>query len=214
MAYPQYYLSKKNIMRKLIAILVLCPLLSQGQRKFGIKAGANFANVTNASSINSENSTGFMIGAFFAPESKTIMSSSTELIFSRQGYSYSTNTNTGKVNLNYILLEQMMGINITKFVKLQFGGMTGFLINAKADSSSTQGSTTSTFGMMDYMNRFDYGFATGIEIFPYKGLMIGTRLNLSMAKVFNAAENSSSPSIMPGIDAKSNVLQIYAGYRF
>src|SRR5688572_30510280 len=210
MTYLPYYLSKKNIMRKLIVILALCPLISKGQGKFGIKAGANFANVSNAASINAENSTGFMVGVFFAPQSKTIMSSSTELMFSRQGYSYSSNTNTGNVNLNYILFEQMMGISITKFVKLQFGGLTGFLINAKADSSSTTGSTNSSFGVMEYMNRFDYGFATGVEIYPYKGLMIGARLNLSMAKIYDEPENGSSP-VMPGINLKSNVLQIYAG---
>ena len=200
-------------MRKLIVILVLCPLIGQAQNKFGIKAGANFANVTNASSINSKNSTGFMAGGFFSKGLGKIISSNTELMFSRQGYSYKTNTNTGKVNLNYILMEQMMGINITKFVKIQFGGLTGFLLNAKADSSSTQGSTNPSFGMMDYMNRFDYGVAGGIEIYPYKGLMIGTRLNLSMGKIYNGTENGSSP-IMPGLNVKNNVLQIYTGYRF
>ena len=80
----------------------------------GIKAGLNFANVTNASSINSKSQTGFHVGALLAPSSKTILSSRTELLYSRQGYNYSTGTNTGSVNLDYVLFAQMLAINITK----------------------------------------------------------------------------------------------------
>ena len=201
-------------MRKLIVILALCPLIGYSQGNFGIKAGVNFANVTNAAAINGENTTGFMIGVFLAPQGK-IISRSAELMFSRQGYSYRTNTNTGRVNLNYILLEPMMGINITKFVKIQAGALTGFLLNAKADSSGAQQSSSDpSFDMMNAMNRFDYGFAGGVEIYPYKGLLIGARLNLSMAKTFKEGDQSGGSSFMPSINAKNNVVQIYAGYRF
>jgi hypothetical protein len=203
-------------MRKFIVILALCPLIGYSQGKFGIKAGVNFANVTNAAAINGKNTTGFMIGGFLAPQGK-IISSSTELMFSRQGYSYHTNTNTGKVNLNYILMEQMMGISITKFIKIQFGGLTGFLLNAKADSSNSaaqQSSGNPSFAMINAMNRFDYGFAGGVEIYPYKGLVIGGRLNLSMAKTYKEGAQNGGSSFMPGIDAKNNVVQIYTGYRF
>jgi hypothetical protein len=201
-------------MRKLIAILALCPLIGYSQGKFGVKAGVNFANVTNAAAINGENTTGFMIGVFMAPQGK-VFSRSMELMFSRQGYSYRTNTNTGKVNLNYILFEPMMGLNITKFVKVQVGAMTGFLINAKADSSGTQQSSgNAMFDMMNAMNRFDYGFAGGVEIYPFKGLLIGGRLNLSMAKTFKEGDQTITSSILPSINAKNNVFQVYAGYRF
>jgi hypothetical protein len=210
----QCYLSKKIIMRKLIVILAICPMIGYSQGNFGVKAGVNFANVTNAAAINGKNTTGFMVGIFLAPQGK-IISSSTELMFSRQGYSYRTNTNTGKVNLNYILMEQMMGISITKFVKIQVGALTGFLINAKADSSSSQGSSSNpAFAMMNMMNRFDYGFAGGVEIYPFKGLLIGGRLNLSMAKAYKEGAENGSSSFMPSINAKNNVVQIYTGYRF
>jgi hypothetical protein len=203
-------------MRKLIVILVLSPLIGYSQSKFGIgiKAGVNFANVTNAAAINGKNTTGFMIGGFMAPQGK-IFSSSTELMFSRQGFSYRTNTNTGKVNLNYILMEQMMGLSITKFVKIQGGFLTGFLLNAKADSSASQQSSGNpTIDLMNSMNRFDYGFAGGVEIYPYKGFMIGGRLNVSMANTFKEGGANGGSSLMPAINAKNNVVQIYTGYRF
>ena len=108
-----------------------CSLVAQ----IGIKAGMNFANVTNASDINSSSETGFHGGIFLAPPSKGIISSRTELLFSRQGYDYSTNTNTGNVNLDYIMLPQFMAFNITKFLQLQVGFQMAYLISAKADSA-------------------------------------------------------------------------------
>src|SRR6476620_10864173 len=106
-------------MKKLLilpAICISCLLHAQ----FGVKAGVNFANVMGASSINSSNQTGFMVGAYMAPPSTGIMGFKTEIIYSRQGYNYQTSTNTCNVNLDYILMPQLMCINITKFVQLQF----------------------------------------------------------------------------------------------
>jgi hypothetical protein len=101
-------------MRKIfLTAVIIVPLFSLAQ--FGIKAGVNFANVTNASDINSSSESGFLAGVFLAPPSTGVLGFRTELIFSRQGYNYKTNTNTGTVNLDYILLPQLMQINITKF---------------------------------------------------------------------------------------------------
>jgi hypothetical protein len=32
--------------------------------------------------------------------------------------------------------------------------------------------------MLSFMNRIDYGFAAGFEIYPFKGLIAGARYNL------------------------------------
>src|SRR4030095_15971945 len=62
----------------------------------GLKVGTNFANVTNASDISSSNTTGFLIGAFFAPggAGKQVLGFRTEIIYSRQGYDYKKGTST------------------------------------------------------------------------------------------------------------------------
>jgi len=70
-------------MKKLILLLMIFPNILYAQ--IGIKAGLNFADVTNASSINSSNRSGFMVGIFFAPGSKSVLSYKTELIYSQQG---------------------------------------------------------------------------------------------------------------------------------
>jgi hypothetical protein len=205
-------------MRKIfLTAVIIVPLFSLAQ--FGIKAGVNFANVTNASDINSGSESGFMAGIFLAPPSKGVMGFRTELIFSRQGYSYKTNTNTGVVNLDYILLPQLMQINITKFFSIQLGAQMAFLINAKADSSTSSGSSSPYGEIMDFYNKFDYGFAGGIEIHPFKGLLVGARYNISLGNLYKDPSSyemngGQPPSFIPTVDVKNNVLQIFAGWIF
>ena len=215
-------------MKKIIILAMFFPILSWAQSEekqkkqkkqgigIGIKAGLNFANVTNASSINSSNHTGFQVGAFLAPQSKGIMGYRTELIYSRQGYNYKSNSNTGSVNLDYIIMPHLMAINITKYVQIQVGTQVAILLNAKADSSNESSSSNNPYGpMMDYYNRFDYGLAGGIELHPVKGLLIGARLNVSMGKMYkDPMTMMSQPNFIPKVDVKNNVVQIFAGWRF
>jgi hypothetical protein len=181
----------------------------------GIKGGLNFANVTNAKAINGSNRTGFVVGAFLAPPSKSIISSRTELLFSRQGYDFKSGSNTGSVNLNYLILPQLMGINITKYVQLQIGGQMAYLLNAKADSVTSTGNP-GVDQIMQYYNRFDYGAAGGIEIYPVRNLLIGARINISFGKLYKdpSGTQGGQPNFFPGIDAKNNVVQLFAGVRF
>lgn len=203
-------------MKKIIIGLLLilpCSLFAQ----IGLKAGLNFANVTKASSINNSSRSGFHAGIFLAPSSEKILGSRTELIFSRQGYDYKTNTNTGTVDLDYIMLPQYMAINITKYFQIQLGGQMAFLISAKADSSNNTGASGNPFGkMMDFYNRFDYGYGGGIEIHPVSGLVIGARINIFLGNLYKDFDPSSGtqPSFVPKVDVKNNVFQIFAGWKF
>jgi hypothetical protein len=197
-------------MKKSIFILLLCLSLF-AQAQIGIKAGLNFANVSNASSINSSSRSGFHAGILLAPASKKIISSRTELIFSRQGYDYKTSTNTGNVNLDYIQMGQLMSINITKYVSLMLGAQTAYLVSAKVDSSN--GGSTTENKIMDFYNRIDYGYAVGAEVHPVMGLLIGARYNVSLAKVYKDLQSFQQPSFTSE-DAKNNVVQLYLGWRF
>ena len=205
-------------MKKLnLLLLVIFPCLLHAQ--IGIKAGLNFADVTNASSINSSNRSGFMVGIFFAPASKSVLSYKTELIYSQQGYDYKTNTSTNSVNLNYIMMPHLMCINITKFFQLQIGGQTAFLLNAKADSSKAKSDTANNpYGpLAGYYNRFDYGAAAGFEIHPVLGLIIGARYNISFGDLYKNISNptpGTTPSFIPKVNVKNNVVQLFAGWKF
>lgn len=200
-------------MRKLLFyfILITTPFLLHAQ--IGVKAGLNFANVRNASSINSSSRSGFNAGIFFGG-GKGLIASRTELLFSRQGYDYKTNGNTGTVNLDYIMLPQLMGINITKYFMVQLGIQMAYLLNAKVDSSANgSGGNNPYSGFMDYYNRFDYGFGVGAEVHPYKGLLIGAKYNIGLANLYKNAQSGQMPSFS-SIDAKNNLVQLYVGWRF
>jgi hypothetical protein len=204
----------KNLLLLFIPALSMSPQAeAQLWNALGTKAGPNFANVSNASSINNSNHTGFHIGIFISPKSKSIISSRTELLFSRQGYDYRTGTNTGTVNLDYIMMPQAMSINVTKFVSLLVGAQMAFLVNAKADTTTSSGNTNSYENIMDFYNRFDYGFGAGVELHPYKGLLLGAKYNISLGKLYKEAMSGQMPSFS-SIDAKNNLVQIYTGWRF
>ena len=203
-------------MRKLIIYLLLTtPVFCFAQGLgIGLKAGYNFANVTSASSINNSSRAGFMAGIFLAPQSKGIITSRHEFIYSRQGYDFDNGTAKGNVNLDYIIIPQMLGINITKFVQLQLGMQLAYLLNAKADSTSKSGGNMGSYSsVMSYYNPFDYGFGAGVELHPVLGLLIGARYNISLNKMYKGLQSGQQPSFS-AIDAKNNVVQIFAGWIF
>lgn len=174
--------------------------------QFGIKAGLNFANVSGASSINSGSQTGFHIGLVIAPSSQGFLSYRSEYIFSKQGYDYKKGTNTGQVNLNYLHMSQMMSLNFTRYLSLLLGAQTAYLLNAKTDSSGSD-------GIMGLYNRFDYGYAVGAEAHPFNGLIVGARYNVSLNKLYESLQTGQSPSFTAQ-DAKNNVVQLYVGWVF
>ncbi len=198
-------------MKKIIfclALILPCCMFAQ----IGIKAGLNFANVTKASSINNSSKTGFHAGIFLSPPSK-ILGFRTELTYSKQGYDYKSDSNTNNVNLEYIMSSNLMTINITKYFQIQFGTQTAYLLNAKVDSSTNGGAANPYSALLNYYNRFDYGFAGGIEIHPVSGLLVGGRVNISLGKLYKSAESGQAPSFSD-VDAKNNVFQLFAGWRF
>jgi len=195
----------------ILVFLLFSPLVAFGQ--FGVKAGLNFSNVTNTSSISHSNETGYNVGVFLAPKSKSILSSKTELVLSKQGYNYSTNTQGGSADLLYIMLPTYMCINITRFFQIHIGAQMAYLINAKADSTTTSGSTDPLTDAIQYYNRFDYGLGGGVEVHPFKGLLIGARMNISLANLYSDALSGQIPSLA-SVDVKQNLFQLYAGWHF
>ena len=178
----------------------------------GIKAGLNFSNVTNISGINGHSQTGFHAGLFIGGSSTHLLASRTELLYSQQGYGFSSDSVSGSNALNYIMLAQLMAVNITHFVQIQFGVQMGYLLNAKLNSNMPSTGNASADKILSLYNRFDYGFAGGIEIHPLAGLLVGARYSISMNNLYKEAENSTVTSGVS--NSKNNVVQIFCGYRF
>lgn len=206
-------------MKKLLMALLLafpCSLFAQ----FGIKAGLNFSNVTNATVVNNSTRSGFHAGILFSPSSKAILGSRTELLYSRQGYNYTSASTNGSVKLDYIMLSQLMAVNITRFVQIQLGAQISYLLTAAADSNKASTGNASADKILSFYNRLDYGFAGGIEIHPIKKLLVGARYSISLSNLYKQPDPSSqgsSSSFDPGaggVDFKNNLVQVFIGYRF
>ena len=207
----------------LILLIISSPVLVQAQ--LGIKAGLNFTDVTNVSSVNNQSSSGFNVGIFYTTPYTRVIGSKTELVFSRQGYNYETNTVTGKVNLDYIMLPTYMCINITKYFQIQLGMQFGYLMNAHADSAnkSNTGITGPLNSALSYYNRFSYSLGGGVEVHPFKGILVGARMNVSLTDLYKVPDVTNvtalttmqtSPSFVPEVNIKSNLFQIYVGWKF
>jgi hypothetical protein len=202
-------------------LLVILPLFVFSQKKqsmfrLGLKAGLNFSNITNASSINASSQTGFHAGVLLDIGSKLI-GSRMELLYSKQGYDYSTDSSKGSVTHGYIVMAQMVGINITKFVQLQLGMQIGYLLSAKATSNRQSTGYASVDNILSFYNRFDYGFGGGLEVHPIAGLLVGARYSISFSNLYKNAfsgSNNGSASYSPSIDFKNNLVQLFLGYRF
>ena len=214
----------KNVwMLSLVMALSLATV--HAQVNIGIKAGLNFTDVTNVSSVNNLGSSGFNVGVFYATPYKNIIGSKTELVFSRQGYNYETGTVSGKANLDYIMLPTYMCINITKYFQIQLGMQFGYLMNANVDSTNknSAGLPGSVSSALSYYNRFSYSVGGGVEVHPYKGFLVGARLNVGLTNLYKVPDVSTmtslttmntTPSFMPEVNMKSNLLQIYLGWKF
>jgi opacity protein-like surface antigen len=185
---------------------------------FGIKAGLNFANVTGLSSINGSSETGFHAGVFYGSFNKNVLGSRTELMYSKQGYGYSSDSSKGTVALSYIMLAQFLAINASRYVQIQVGFQTGYLLTANVKSSFSTGNQ-SIDNALSFYNRFDYGIAGGLEFHPFEGLLIGARYTYSFSNLYKDVSFSGSgsgSSYVPSynVDLKNNVIQISVGYRF
>ncbi len=206
-------------MRKLLIMMAVLPILGYGQKDngkssgkssdIGFKGGINFANISGTSSFKGSNRTGFMVSGFFSSGMGKIITRRTEFTFSKQGYNYQDNTNTGTVDLNYIMMGQMFGVRITKYAQIQVGMQTGYLLNAKNDSSTNDANNPYS-SMMNMYNRFTYAASGVVELYPFAGIIIGGRYNLGIGDLYKSVASGSGMSV----DAKNNVVQLFAGYRF
>jgi hypothetical protein len=198
-------------MRKFFLLFFLLPLSCFSQLKVGVKAGLNLANVTSSPDLSTNLYAGYFVGGYIAPKQKKVVGYRSELILSRQGYDYKTSSNTGNVDLDYLLLPQLIVLKFTKKFQVQLGGQIAFLLNAAVDSSGGSGNGS----LFNYFKRFDYGAVGGFEVSPFSGFFIGSRLNVSLQNIGKELPvNGNNPSFVPKDLIRNNVLQVYLGWRF
>ena len=200
-------------MKKSLFILLIFPASLFAQIGIGVKAGLNFANVTDPGGINANSRSGYMVGGYISPKPKKLIGFRSEILLSRQGYDFKTGNNTGTVDLDYLLLPQLITLNFAKRFEIHAGGQIAFLLNAKADSTNNNNSGS----IMEYFKRFDYGVVGGVQVSPISGLFIGARINIGLSDINDDSwelPGGSPPNFFPREFVKNNVVQLYAGWRF
>ena len=188
---------------------------NKGKNKnhFGVKAGYNYIITSNISSIGGSNTNGFHAGVFVSGEDENIKVTS-DLLFSKQGYKFKN----GKVDMNYLTTTETADFFVAEDVfKLLVGLQIGYLLSAKADSGGVS-FNNATKKPIDYFNRFSYGIAGGAEFISEPGIVIGIRYTIGINNLIKKyGTNSPVPAFLPPSSdpsIKSNVFQLYAGFRF
>lgn len=184
--------------------------------KWSMAGGWNFIHVSPKGFVNEDFSTGFMFSVRYRTGQKGRIYYQSELMFSGQGYEFTTPTSIGSVGLGYLYFPQIFGVSLHKVIDLQLGLQPGIPLVANADSTAIWSGTAVSYGKAkDWLNPFVFGLTAGIELHPLRRLILGGRLNHPFTPL---AKNTSDPkpSFLPPFDTKLKTcwMNVYVGYSF
>jgi hypothetical protein len=185
--------------------------------KFGIKGGYNIAKMYGSTpSFKPGTKDGFMVAGYYSAGGGSGMGYRTELVFSRQGFSYDSTGKKINVKQDYIYMPQFTTFTVGKFLQFQLGAQLGLLVNAVKSVDSSGAKKTD---IMDIYNKIDYGVAGGVEIYPVRSVVIGGRYSLSLGNMYKRQQTQSTmPYPLPfnpnEVKGKNGVISLYVGLRF
>lgn len=184
----------------------------EARNNFGLKAGYNVAKLWGANpDWHPQSQNGYMASLFYSPSAHTGLGFRTELVYSHQGFGFSQDGKINHVESDYIYLPQLTTFGIGKFLQLQLGGQVGYLLRSKAS-----GATSGSGNLTSIANRLDYGAAGGVEVYPFKGLILGGRYNVSFGDAYK--QNATMPTGLPydpsQFKGRNAIINFYIGYKF
>ena len=205
------------------AILFITAISLHAQKfSFGVKAGANLANVTGYNNSGFDwdynSKAGFhggIVGQYQISEKFGLQS---EVIYSMQGAKdgydpfYDVNFDTKELNLNleYINVPVLAEYGITSGLTAQLGPQIGFLIHPEQEVEYTYNGEDFKLDstLNDATKTVDFAIAGGLEYTFDMGLFVDARYNLGLTTF---SENRGGEVLS---DSKNSVLQFSVGYMF
>jgi hypothetical protein len=178
----------------------------QVQVALGLKGGLNLSKIDfSQGASNIDNRTGFHGGAF-ALFKLTKIGIQPEILFSKQGASYTVNTDNFEANFDYINVPIILKLYLAAGLNLQAGPQFGFL-----STSELINTTTNVTDPQDAKSLFDKKSDLSIALgagwdLPF-GLTIDARYNIGVSDV-KLSPTSSTP-----VDIKNKVIQVSLGYK-
>jgi hypothetical protein len=170
---------------------------------YGIRAGVNFANLTNT---NASRRVGFMAGLygnFLISNSK--VSFQPEIFYTQKGVKKDVQGTTGKIRLDYIEIPLLLKYNfMTKgpvIPGIYVGPYVGF--NVKSDVAVSSANANGSVDIGDNTKSTDFGIVVGGSV-GFGHINVGIRYGFGLVNVF---KDESS-------DNKNSVLSLTAGFGF
>ncbi len=180
-------------MKKLIFFfigLMACTSVSAQGIDFGVKAGVNFANITDASGLS--NRTGFVAGVFLGGKFNDKIGLQADLLYSQQGAEF----NLGDFNVDYVNVPIVLKYYLSGGFHVQLGPQFGVIVND--DTQTVVGETINDIATND----FDISGVLGLGFDLPMGLRIDGRYNFGLSDV---PDQSSG---------KNSVVTLSLGYSF
>lgn len=181
-------------MKKLIvaafALLMGTTMFSQSM-DLGIKAGANFANITDASGLS--NKTGFQAGAFVGFKLSDNIGLQADLLYSQQGAEF----DFGKFDLDYVNVPIVLKYYLVQGLNIQVGPQFGFIVNDDVYMEGIGGAS-----IKENTKNTDVSGVVGAGYdFPF-GIRVDARYNFGLTEVVEGAKS------------KNSVVSLALGYSF
>ena len=182
----------KKLIVAIVAVFIGTTAFSQ-EIDLGIKAGANFANITDASNLS--NKTGFQAGIFAGIKLSDKIGVQADMLYSQQGAEFKG----GEFDLTYINVPIVLKYYLFQGLNLQAGPQFGFIVDDKI-SFDVFGDVRRKAKAED----FDLSAVVGAGYdFPF-GVRLDARYNFGLTDV--SKDN--------GADGKNSVFSLALGYSF
>ena len=216
-------MKKTLIYLSLVGILVgIAGVASaQVQLAVGLKGGLNFASLNTNSSIKSNygNRTGYHGGAYVMFKF-TKVAIQPEIIFSRQGQTFTFNSKDYNSNYDYVNIPIMVKFYLAGGFNLQAGPQFGFLASSKGavinNFNSSNPSVSTGQDLKNFMKSSDVSIGVGFGWDLPLGLNVGARYNIGVSDINKYSGNQVPPSQVSSLgtsQAKNQVIQVSVGYR-
>ncbi len=177
-------------MKKLFftCFLLIITLQSKAQGiDLGVKAGLNFANLTDAANLNSDSKTGYTFGIFAGIKFTKKIAIQGDILYSAQGLK--------DLDLNYVNVPIVLRYFVFKKLNLQVGPQFGFIVDDNVKK------LFQNEGINDESKSFDMSGVIGLGY----DLPLGFRV----AGIYNFGFSDTSENL-----GKNSVFNLSVGYSF
>lgn len=175
---------KKVLLAVVVTAVFMCVSNAQSM-KFGVKGGANFANLVGDDVEDADMRISFHIGGVAEFMLSDKFSFQPELLYSSQGAKSEYNDGVfdvkGKVTLDYLNLPLMGKFYVAEGFSVQAGPQIGFLLAANSEVEYDDISTEDD--VKEFIKNIDFGVNLGLGYKLPSGLFFDARYNLGLSNI-------------------------------